>query len=175
MAENRVMIACRESAVFWADGGDPLCVDVDHQHARHEVHRHLDAVVLAEGVHVVAASYEMMDPYARSVVPDFGLYLDAGWQPPWRHDHLDWPDFGVPDDHETLRRALVDVLARARAGQRVEIGCLGGHGRTGTALACLAILAGEDPASAAARIRADYCPQAIETDDQLRLVNSFVA
>jgi protein-tyrosine phosphatase len=34
------------------------------------------------------------------------------------------------------------VLERARAGERVDVGCFEGHGRTGTALACLAILTG---------------------------------
>ena len=33
--------------------------------------------------------------------------------------------------------ALRDLAERSRAGQRVEIGCLGAHGRTGTALPML--------------------------------------
>jgi hypothetical protein len=50
--------------------------------------------------------------------------------------------------------ALELLLDRARAGQRVEIGCYGGHGRTGTALACLAILC----ATRQAKQSAGYAP-----------------
>jgi protein-tyrosine phosphatase len=58
------------------------------------------------------------------------------------------------------------MLARARAGERVEIGCLGGHGRTGTAVACLAILSGHPPGEAVAWVRANYCVEAVETTEQ---------
>jgi protein-tyrosine phosphatase len=65
------------------------------------------------------------------------------------------------------------VLARARSGEAVEIGCLGGHGRTGTALACLAVLAGTPPDDAVAWVRATYCEKAVETDAQEQLVADF--
>ena len=57
----------------------------------------------------------------------------------------------------------------------VEIGCLGGHGRTGTALACLAVLAGTPAAEAVAWVRGAYCPKAVETDAQRAFVESFGA
>ena len=83
--------------------------------------------------------------------PDYGwLYLDHKWKPPWTLDHLDWPDLGVPDDAAHVVAALRTVLERDRAGQRGEAGCLGGHGRTGTALACLAILTGNPRGEAVA-------------------------
>lgn len=104
--------------------------------------------------------------YQRERPPDFGLYLDPRWQPPWPHQHVDWPDFGLPADHQALVGLLDDLMARARAGDMVEVGCLGGHGRTGTALACLAVLAGltEDPVD---WVRANYCGHAVETDEQV--------
>jgi hypothetical protein len=58
------------------------------------------------------------------------------------------------------------LLERARLGERVEVGCLGGHGRTGTALACLAILTGHPPGEAVAWVRANYCADAVETAEQ---------
>ena len=67
--------------------------------------------------------------------------------------------------------ALRSLLDRARRGERVEVGCLGGHGRTGTALACLAVLAGHPAADAVAWTRTHYCPKAVETPDQ----EAFVA
>ncbi len=93
------------------------------------------------GTTVVAVSHD--DQYDREVCSDFGLYLDQRWEPPWSHDHVDWPDFRLPSDAAGLREQLSSLLSRTRRGERVELGCVGGHGRTGTALACLAVLSGE--------------------------------
>jgi protein-tyrosine phosphatase len=130
-------------------------------------------VVLPDGTEVTAVSFDAMDPYSRDQPPDYGLYLDHMWQPPWDHDHLDWPDFGVPDDATHLAAALRAVLDRARAGERVEVGCIGGHGRTGTALACLAILSGHPPGEAVRWVRANYCTDAVETAEQQGFVVGF--
>jgi len=113
------------------------------------------------------------DPYVREDAPGFGLYLDERWAPPWPHEHIGWPDFGVPEDLDALRQALTDLLDRARKGERVEVGCFGGHGRTGTALACLAVLTGTPATDAVAWVRANYCYKAVETDAQEQLVATF--
>ena len=60
----------------------------------------------------------------------------------------------------------MELLDRARCGERVEVGCLGGHGRTGTALACLAVLAGHAGDDAVNWARANYCSDAVETTEQ---------
>jgi hypothetical protein len=111
--------------------------------------------------------------YTREVPPAVGVYLDRVWSPPWPHFHVDWPDFGVTADPPVFRAALVSLLARAREGERVEIGCLGGHGRTGTALACLAVLAGVPASEAVAWVRQRYCSRAVETPDQQAFVEAF--
>ena len=104
-------------------------------------HRHRTPVELPDGTTVVGVSF---DPtYERTeTTPAFGLYLDERWSPPWPHAHVDWPDFGLPADLPALLVSLRELLERARGGEEVEIGCLGGHGRTGTAMACLAVLTG---------------------------------
>jgi hypothetical protein len=135
-------------------------------------HVHRDVVELADGTRVVAVSFGRADPYERDEPPAFGLYLDRAWSPPWPHAHVEWEDFGVPDPDE-LSAALEDVLARARAGDVVEIGCLGGHGRTGTAVACLAVLTGTPSSAAVAWVRATYCEKAVETDEQEAFVAGF--
>lgn len=105
-------------------------------------------------------------------MPDFGLYLDHQWLPAWPHAHVDWPDFGLPVDEPAMIEALDDLLRRARSGAIVETGCLGGHGRTGTAVACLAVLAGlrEDPVE---WVRSTYCRLAVETDEQAEMVRQY--
>ena len=55
----------------------------------------------------------------------------------------------------------------------VEIGCLGGLGRTGTVLACMAVLAGVDPLDAVPWVRENYRSGAIETPDQESWVGWF--
>jgi hypothetical protein len=140
-----------------------------------EHHVHRTAVELADGTVVTAVSYLGDDPYGREATPAFGLYLDSRWDPPWPHAHADWPDFGVPADAAALRASLQQLLDRARAGEAVELGCLGGHGRTGTALACLAVLTGTPADEAVAWVRERYCGDAVETDAQRAFVERFKA
>lgn len=135
------------------------------------MHVHRDEVALPDGTTVVAATFDERDPYDRVVVPDFGLYLDERWEPPWPHKRLDWPDFGVPRDSVSVIDDFGQALARARDGQRVEIGCWGAHGRTGTALASLAVLTGLPGDEAVSWVRANYCQEAVETAEQ----EAFVA
>lgn len=138
-----------------------------------QAHLHRDLVRLPDDTPITAVSYDPTDPYRRDHRPGYGLYLDHRWQPPWDHDHLDWPDFGVPGDADRVRTALQALLERARRGERVEIGCLGGHGRTGTALALLAVLTGHPADDAVAWVRAHYCPRAVETPEQQAYVEKY--
>ena len=175
MTETQVVVVCTECREHWyVDGAPARCTDPSHTHRQFEVHRHRTDVVLPAGTTVVATSFDERGPYSRDRPPDYGLYLDPRWQPPWTHDQLDWPDFGVPSDVGALTLALRSVLERARAGQRVEVGCLGGHGRTGTALACLAVLSGHPANDAVAWVRAHYCPAAVETPEQEEFVTGLV-
>ena len=135
-------------------------------------HTHRTAVTLADGSRVVGVSFHGGEPYGRDEPPAFGLYLDPSWRPPWPHEHLEWPDFEVPDPDD-LEGALGRLLARAQAGEVVEVGCLGGHGRTGTALACLAVMAGAPPATSVAWVRQHYCAHAVETEPQAAFVEAF--
>lgn len=56
---------------------------------------------------------------------------------------------------------------------RLEIACAGGNGRTGTALACLAVLDGLPGDQAIAYVRRHYAPHAVETPWQRRFVTRF--
>lgn len=68
--------------------------------------------------------------------PEFALYVVASepFGVPWEFRWAEWPDFSLPADPVALRGALVEVWERAER-ERVEVGCMGGRGRTGTALA----------------------------------------
>jgi protein-tyrosine phosphatase len=101
------------------------------------------------------------------------LYLDQRWDPGWPHEIIDWPDFGLPVDTAAGDRAILAAFTRARSGERVEVGCYGGLGRTGTVLGCMAVLAGVEPDDAIAWVRSHYQAQAVETDPQQRFVLGF--
>ena len=169
-----LMTVCPTCMTSWpADSTTPSCTDPDHVHQDHEMHRHRSRVVLPNGTSVVAVSFDEGAAYDRDEQPDFGLYLDQKWNPPWPHEHFEWPDFGTPDDVAALRASLALLSERASAGEAVEIGCWGGHGRTGTALACLAILAGLPASAAVDWVRANYCGGAVETPAQEQFISDF--
>ncbi|MBC3987094.1 protein phosphatase [Streptomyces sp. AC536] len=106
--------------------------------------------------------------------PDFALYLRGRRPPPvaWEARWVRWPDFWLPTDRAVFGQALRQALARAEA-ERVEVACGGGVGRTGTALACLAVLDGVPAREAVAYVRRHYAPRAVETPWQRRFVAEF--
>ena len=81
---------------------------------------------------------------------------------------------GASFDPEAAQDALREAWARAGA-ERVEIACAGGHGRTGTALACLAVLDGVPSREAVRYVRAHDAARAVETPGQRRFVARFPA
>ncbi|WP_407941517.1 phosphatase domain-containing protein [Nocardioides okcheonensis] len=103
--------------------------------------------------------------------PDFGLYLLG--KPPgpmrWEERWVRWPDFWLPTDQGDTLGALREAWARA-AEERVEVACGGGRGRTGTALACLAVLDGVPVDQAVGFVREHYDARAVETPWQRRYV-----
>lgn len=112
--------------------------------------------------------------------PDYGLYLgtsrlQAGHrdQLTWPHQWIDWPDFLLPRDFEEACAQIRTLHDRALAGQRVEVACGGGIGRTGTVIACLAVLADLLPAQAVTWTRAAYHHRAVETPWQRRWITRF--
>jgi protein-tyrosine phosphatase len=96
---------------------------------------------------------------------------DAGLT--WPHEWIEWPDFLLPRDRADAVARIRSVHERALAGRGVEVACGGGVGRTGTVVACLAVLAGVDPADAVAWTRENYHPRAVETPWQRRWVMRF--
>ncbi|TNH21517.1 protein phosphatase [Micromonospora orduensis] len=99
---------------------------------------------------------------------DFALLLAPGPEPAWAHRRIRWPDFWVPLDRADALDALREALRRAHGGERVEVACRGGVGRTGTALAALAILDGLPAERAVPWVRTGYHPKAVETPWQRR-------
>ena len=116
------------------------------------------SVVLPSGVAVTGR--RMTD--IPEVPADFLLALADGPLPPWPCRRINWPDFWIPTDRSDALDAMAEALDRAHAGEAVEVACHGGRGRTGTALAALAVLDGLAPAEAVGWVRRAYHPKAVE-------------
>src|SRR5690606_112467 len=137
--------------------------------------RHYHEPVKLNSVIVYASS--MNDNSNRKDPPDFGLYADWGWRPWWRNEHIDWPDFGLPSDFETAYTQITEAFHRVKRDEKfvLEAGCIGGHGRTGTILACWAVMDGFTAKEALEHVRKAYCHQAAETITQEWWVEWFEA
>ncbi|QEW01842.1 protein-tyrosine phosphatase family protein [Microbacterium lushaniae] len=103
--------------------------------------------------------------------PDFGLYLTSRphaerGESRW----IRWPDFRLPREQSEAITALRDAYERSLR-MRVEIGCDGGKGRTGTAIAILARYAGVPAEDAVTWVRVNYRAGAIETPWQRRFAH----
>ena len=90
----------------------------------------------------------------------------------WSWRWVRWPDWRLPLDRADARDAMGELWRRA-AVERVEVACSGGQGRTGTALACLAIIDGVPASDVVNYIRHHYNPRAGETPWQRQYVRQF--
>lgn len=115
--------------------------------------------------------------------PDAGYYLDWMWprivgnissagmpcpiEPLWPFVSIDWPDRGIIDD-ASLRLVAEQLAGYLKAGKTVEIGCQGGHGRTGTLIAAVMLLhSNQSVKECVDWLRRAYCKEAIETEVQV--------
>lgn len=116
----------------------------------------------------------LSQPLPGGPVPAIGVYL-LGSKPPevaWESRWLRWPDFGLPSDRRSAGEVFAEAWERAIT-ERVEFACGGGRGRTGTALACLAVIDGVPANRAVAFVRHHYSRHAVETPWQKRYVRHF--
>ncbi|NNE74885.1 MAG: protein phosphatase [Acidimicrobiales bacterium] len=104
--------------------------------------------------------------------PDYGVYLlrRRPTQISWPHDWIRWPDLWLPTDRAGAVDTLLAALERAEREQ-VEIACKAGRGRTGTALAVMAIATGIASDAAVEWVRRNYDPRAVETPWQRRWIS----
>jgi protein-tyrosine phosphatase len=90
----------------------------------------------------------------------------------WDTRWVRWTDFRLPTDRDDAQDAMQEAWGRSET-ERVEVACGGGRGRTGTALACLAVLDGMPAREAVTYVRKHYDARAVETPWQRRYVARF--
>jgi protein-tyrosine phosphatase len=107
------------------------------------------------------------------LLADASLYvgLDKGMSEREDVEQILFPivDGDPPDDLDAFRALIGDVSVRLDRGDKIHVGCLAGHGRTGTFLAALVAYRGtsDDPI---AYVREHYCARAVETGEQVEFL-----
>ena len=122
---------------------------------------------------IFCSSWKAVSRIKERNVPGFGLYADQIWRPVSRNEFINWPDFSDP---AFPKLASQQIISAYNLGSKlnVEIGCIGGHGRTGTMLACMAVLdQGFNPIDAISFARETYCHHAVEAELQEKYVEFF--
>lgn len=79
------------------------------------------------------------------------------------------PDMSVPDKPEEFKKLIAWLRKQLDAGQKVHVGCIGGHGRTGMTLAALVSTYGE--MDAITYVRKHYCTKAVESTTQVNFLH----
>lgn len=89
---------------------------------------------------------------------------------------IDWPDMSAPDLDLAFWQALAADLGQIKG--KAAIFCMGGHGRTGTALASLIQVSSYQPALATGDsiewLRKTYCGDAVETFAQVSYLQRVI-
>jgi hypothetical protein len=150
-----------------------------------------DPFDIGSGVLVYASAARDAKDYDPDLVK-YGIYASSDWIPdimmspgfivPWAERlsipintvKLDWPDYKTPTlPIELLQDVLEWAVQEAATGVGVEVGCMGGHGRTGTMLALLAVTNGADPITAHECVKQLYCKHAIESESQAKYIGRY--
>jgi hypothetical protein len=120
---------------------------------------------------------------AQSDWPDAGVYLASGWFKgaaastdgfdlgitSWPSLFIDWPDMGVVT-LDVLEPCIEWAKEKVNKGKKLEIACVGGHGRTGTYAVALMIGMGMDTFEAFSLLKDKYCDKAVESRAQGELL-----
>lgn len=127
---------------------------------------YMQPILLPNGVTIYASSHHHFRD-KDELHPDFGVYLDTIWSPDCLAYSIPWNDHGLPTiSLDDVGHVAISLMEYAKAGKKIEIGCIGGHGRTGTLIAMLAILGGVRGKNAVRWVHKNYCEEAIESDQQ---------
>lgn len=77
-------------------------------------------------------------------------------------------DMSVPDNLADFKQLLAFLELSIRAGKKVHVGCIGGHGRTGLVLSALVSQMLPDVKDAIGYVRENYCHKAVESAKQVQ-------
>jgi len=116
------------------------------------------------------------------VVTDANIYvaLDGGFKNTTRH----WPwtespaleirfpidDMQIPKSKKDFVQLIAWLAEGIKAGKKVHVGCIGGHGRTGMVLTALLAAFNPEMKDVIQQARAGYCTKIVESDKQVKFL-----
>lgn len=103
-------------------------------------------------------------------IPELNKWENGGFE--CTEIMLDWPDYGVV---QFPLQFWIDVIAHIEKNKlRLLVFCVGGHGRTGTAVAAMLVAALNYEAKQAINwVRDNYCEKAIESKSQEQYIHDL--
>lgn len=84
--------------------------------------------------------------------------------------HYPITDMQAPTNPEKFAQLIADIKGWLAEGKRVHMGCIGGHGRTGTVIAAL-VKEITGNADATEWTRENYCHKAVESSEQVNFLH----
>jgi len=115
---------------------------------------------------------------ARNPVKEMDVYVvlqngDQGGRQsdPWDKQAVTEIYYGINDMHAPsnvarFKKLVTWICTQLQAGKKVHVGCIGGHGRTGTVLSAIIAEALKEK-DAIQWVRKHYCKKAVESKDQV--------
>lgn len=97
-----------------------------------------------------------------------GLSSDPWEEKPVVEIHYSILDGAAPKNVTRFKKMIDYLCNQLQAGKKVHVGCIGGHGRTGTVLAAVVAQLGEK--DAIRYVRDHYCSKAVESREQVRFL-----
>lgn len=98
-----------------------------------------------------------------------------GWQSdPWDEQEIievqyAIRDMGVPGNVQRFKKLVTWLCNQLQKGKTVHVGCIGGHGRTGTVLSAVVAEALKKK-DAIQYVRKHYCKKAVESKEQVKFL-----
>ncbi len=151
-------------------------------HACYQTHPPL-VFTVPEGGKYKAGTYTIYGGNAYSPIhPDCDIYvshtgeLSGFGSKPWNKSNgvidTDYyiTDMAVPKNVSEYRKMVEWLCNRLQDGKKVHVGCIGGHGRTGTTLSAVVAEMTGDP-KAISYVRKHYCKKAVESEEQAEFLH----
>jgi len=79
-------------------------------------------------------------------------------------------DMSAPRDVKNFKKMINWMVKQLEDGKRIQVGCIGGHGRTGLVLAALVQVTGIAPKNAIQWVRKNHCKKAVESESQIKFL-----
>lgn len=111
------------------------------------------------------------------VIDDADIYIGLDYSMKDHEQRLPWTDgyaihyritdMKAPDNPAEFKELITWLATRIESGDTAHIGCIGGHGRTGTVLAALVAHMQPETEDAIKYVRDNYCKKAVEAKCQI--------